>query len=158
MKFNIPKECSHKGGVYIIRSTITNDAYIGATNDFQLRYYQHKTLSSNGYQYQRKLYDFIHKNASCLSFEMLKECELLIERKNLENEFILQLSPTLNSKSGCAPSFRYDKLNPGEFINVPNGKKKVSIINAARNYGRKNNRTFAQRTDEHGNTKLFRTT
>lgn len=72
------------------------------------------------------------------------------------NETTIVLPPKGKS-TGRKPLYEYALLNVGEFMNVPNGKKKISVINAARNYGRKNNMAFAQRTDANGITTLHRT-
>lgn len=87
----------------IIDINNTNEFYIGSTNKFSSRKSNHKKNVTNkrSKKYWFKLYQYIRANGGWCNFEMnilqTGECEDRIFIKELEQEYINIMSPTLNS-------------------------------------------------------------
>lgn len=96
MKFNIEQENKNRCGVYIIRSTETNDCYEGSTTNLWKRYMAHKSSAKVGLT-KSKLGDFFKSNGiDGLYFDCIIYVD---ERKNLltlEVMYIEKLKPSLN--------------------------------------------------------------
>src|SRR6188768_1980750 len=95
MTFNVPDKYAHRSGIYIIRSTISADCYIGRTNNFWQRYMSHKSGVLTIRCVQPKLRAFVVKHgADSLCFEILKRARVKLVEK--ESKYIRKLKPSLN--------------------------------------------------------------
>ena len=86
--------------VYIIRHKNSNDCYIGSTNDFKHRRWNHISDSNNekSRHYNYKLYKFIRENGGWDNFDMVKVCDCEEEERNkMEQYHIDFIKPSLNS-------------------------------------------------------------
>jgi len=96
MKNNIPKQHRNKGGVYILRSTVTDDSYIGATGNLRIRataHYGKSNLSS-----RKKIAKYLSVyGTETLSMELLAVINDRVKRMKRERYLIKKLQPTLNT-------------------------------------------------------------
>ena len=88
--------------IYKIKCLTTDDFYIGSTNNFTRRRYEHRTrFNCNTRNCNDKLYDFMRINGGLDNFEfiILKEYEGLTKKElNIEEQkYINELKPTLNA-------------------------------------------------------------
>ena len=98
MKFNIDVVNQHCSGVYAIKSLVTDDMYIGSTNDFLARYSKHIHRITKTAKFS-KINDFILKHGiNSLSFEVLEilTCDK-VELRKKEQFYIDLLQPSFNT-------------------------------------------------------------
>jgi len=90
--------------IYSIKHTESENFYIGSTNHYKRRIFQHKKASRNKIKkiYHSRLYRFIRDNGGWekFIFSILEEypCENLKDGHNIEFDYIDQMKPTLNIK------------------------------------------------------------
>lgn len=91
----IPKTKRLKGGIYIIKSTVTVDTYIGQTYHFNCRHFSHHCgFGSSGPPLLRQ---YVKKyGAKTLYMELLEVCNSAKRRRSREWYYIRKLRPTLN--------------------------------------------------------------
>ncbi len=88
--------------IYKIKCLTTNDFYIGSTNNFTRRKYQHRShFRCNVKNSCDKLYDFMRLNGGLdnFDFSILEEFKNIIKKelKIIEQKYIDELKPTLNA-------------------------------------------------------------
>lgn len=100
------------------------DLYIGSCKDFKLRQYSHKQdcncIKRKGYN--RKVYKFIRENEGWDNFNMtiLEYCKEE-QLKELEQKYIEELKPTLNSYDAFSKKTTsdYNKIHNNIKVNCP---------------------------------------
>jgi group I intron endonuclease len=84
-------------GVYKITNTVTNDCYIGSSNDVKRRWKEHKKPSMQKKCPNNKLYQDMQKyGVDKFDFQILANVEVG-QLKEAEQQFIEKLQPTYNS-------------------------------------------------------------
>ena len=84
--------------IYKIQCITTDDFYIGSTNNFTRRRYEHRTrYNCNVKRHNDKLYDFMRINGGLDNFEfsVLEEVDS-DNLKMIEQKYMDELKPTLN--------------------------------------------------------------
>lgn len=98
MTFHIPDNLKYESGVYILRSTVTDDTYIGSTYNFLDRFINHLAASRKGYPAHTKLRAYITQHgAETLRFECLEHCPTTYKARQREGIHIRTLQPSLNT-------------------------------------------------------------
>lgn len=96
MDFLIEKQHERSAGIYIIRSKVSADFYIGSTNCFKERYFKHVTQFKRGER--GKLARFVLRNGlACVQMELLKVVADLTTLRKMEFAEIKKHKPTLNT-------------------------------------------------------------
>jgi len=100
MKFCIPNEFKSSSGVYVIKSTVSDDMYVGCTNNLYRRFCSHRTSMKNGNHFAPALKKFVNeKGYDVLEFHLYKVCgKSPLARFKKECQAIIELSPTLNTQ------------------------------------------------------------
>lgn len=103
MTLAISKEERKQAGVYIIRSTVSNDTYIGSASNMARRFSLHKfALGKNGYKHTKpkafKQYLKQHR-LSTLHMQLIEVITDKDQRRARELELIQQLKPSLNCRT-----------------------------------------------------------
>ena len=85
--------------IYKIKCLTTDDFYIGSTNNFIRRRYEHRTsYNCNVKNSCDKLYDFMRLNGGLDNFEFsIVEENISINKKIIEQKYINELKPSLNA-------------------------------------------------------------
>lgn len=97
IKNEIPKELRKSGGIYILKSLISNDTYIGQTGSFQKRYGIHSGSMRSGKINSPLLRNFIQKHGfNKLAMVVHSVVEDRKERVALEATLLKSLKPSLN--------------------------------------------------------------
>ena len=98
--------------VYKITNTITNDFYIGSSNDVKRRWKEHKKPSTCKRFPNNQLYQDMRKyGKDKFEFEILEEVEES-KLKETEQQFIETLKPTYNNRNANGWDFdEYKKAN-----------------------------------------------
>jgi len=99
MIFNVGNRAKYGSGIYIIRSTVTNDFYIGRSNCFFRRYLQHlSACKSKKNIATKRLNDYVAKYGfETLIFERYKSMPSNWYLVEAEKKAIHKMKPTLNS-------------------------------------------------------------
>lgn len=86
-------------GVYKITNTVTNDCYIGSSNNVKSRLAHHKITSTWGKYPNKQLYQDMQKyGTDNFAFEMLTEVEA-DKLKEVEQQIIEKMKPTYNDRN-----------------------------------------------------------
>ena len=85
--------------IYKIQCLTTDDFYIGSTNNFTRRRYEHRNrYNCNTKNSNDKLYDFMRLNGGLDNFEFsILEEDISINKRLVEQKYINELKPTLNA-------------------------------------------------------------
>lgn len=98
MDFLINKLDEKKSGIYIIKSKVSDDSYIGSTKCFRERYIKHLSNLKMNKRYG-KLSDFVDKNGlNTLQMNILIIESNELDLRELEYSMIQKLNPSLNCK------------------------------------------------------------
>ena len=100
--------------IYKLFKTCDENFYIGSTNDMKKRMWQHKSVcynENNQQKFNMKVYQYIRMNGGFekWSFEVLEcfDCDSK-ELKKKEDEYIVELKPTLNAQRASRNKQQYN--------------------------------------------------
>ena len=114
-------------GIYKITNTVTNDFYIGSSNDVKRRCAEHKCQSTwNKFPNNQMYLDMCKYGKDKFVFEILAEVEI-DKLKEKEQQFIETLKPTYNNINAKGWDFerrkKYKKEYNKEYKKSDKGKK-----------------------------------
>ena len=114
-------------GIYKITNTVTNDFYIGSSNDVKRRCAEHKCQSTWNKCPNNQMYlDMCKYGTDKFAFEILAEVEI-DKLKEKEQQFIETLKPTYNNINAKGWDFerrkKYKKEYNKEYKKSDKGKK-----------------------------------
>lgn len=108
--FNIDQEQSKLSGIYVIRNKTNNKIYIGSTNCFQKRYWDHVSFLRSGKHVNKHLQSSFNKygedNFTFDLLELVEDADTLISR---EQHYIDTLQPHYNKakQAGRPPVYEW---------------------------------------------------
>jgi len=121
MKFisTIDKKLHHQSGVYILKNSLNDLVYIGATNSFRNRKYGHKRSLINNRHHSPRLQEFYNQNPDvAISMHVVEFCDITLLK---EREFYW-----LNYYNCTDPEFGFNERNHVGFSINQETKEKIA--------------------------------